>query len=64
LVSCALSLDLPMPTHHHIGQFGRLSDVHGRSGVHNSRNRLMAILSENVRVLREFGWPGLPQISR
>ena len=25
-----------MPTHHHIGQFGRLGDVHGRSGVHNS----------------------------
>jgi hypothetical protein len=37
LVSCALSLDLPMPTHHHIGQFGRLGDVHGRSGVQNSR---------------------------
>src|SRR5277367_545417 len=37
LVSCALSLDLPMPTHHHIGQFGRLDDVHGQSGVHNSR---------------------------
>jgi hypothetical protein len=25
-----------MPTHHHIGQFGRLGDVHGRSGVHKS----------------------------
>jgi hypothetical protein len=41
LVSRALSLDplidLPMPTHHHIGQFGRLGDVHGRSGVHDSR---------------------------
>jgi tetratricopeptide (TPR) repeat protein len=32
LVSCALSLDLPMPTHHHTGQFGRLGDVQVAQG--------------------------------
>src|SRR5580700_268895 len=26
-----------MPMHHPIGQFGRLGDVHGRSGAYNSR---------------------------
>ena len=40
------------------------SAVRSLSWVQKSRNRLMAILSENVRVLREFGWPDLPQTSR